>query len=76
MSDVPIIDFRALFDVFPNDPSDPDNSSVRQLRESLHRVLAERAPDTLALIPYRVPRQTAEGIVVEDRYWSATPPLR
>jgi PAS domain S-box-containing protein len=63
---------RYLFDVFPHDPDNPNNSSARLLHESLGRVLATRAPDTLALISYRVPRQTPEGAVVEDRYWSAT----
>src|SRR5688500_13563588 len=63
---------RHVFEAFPNDPADPDNASARMLRTSFERVLARRAPDTLALIPYRVPRQTAEGVVTEDRYWSAT----
>jgi PAS domain S-box-containing protein len=63
---------RNVFEAFPNDPDDPHNSSVRQLRESFERVLAGRKPDTLALIRYRVPLQTAEGVVIEDRYWSAT----
>jgi PAS domain S-box-containing protein len=63
---------RNLFEVFPNDPDDPNNSSARQLRESFERVLAGRKPDTLALIRYRVPLQTANGVVIEDRYWSAT----
>jgi PAS domain S-box-containing protein len=63
---------RYIFDVFPNDPNDAANPSARQLRESFHRVLAGRVPDTLAVIRYRVPRQTAEGVRIEDRYWSAT----
>ncbi|WP_257451406.1 response regulator [Archangium lipolyticum] len=63
---------RSVFEAFPHDPNDPNNSSARQLRESFERVLKGRVPDTLALIPYRVPRQTPGGVVVEDRYWSAT----
>ncbi|WP_375773082.1 response regulator [Archangium gephyra] len=63
---------RRLFDAFPNDPADPHNASARLLRASFERVLAGRAPDILALIPYRVPRHTAEGVVIEERYWSAT----
>jgi PAS domain S-box-containing protein len=63
---------RGVFEVFPHDPGDPNNSSVRQLRESLDRVLKERKPDTLALIPYRVPLQTPQGVALEERYWSAT----
>ena len=63
---------RSLFEAFPHDPSDPDNANARMLRTSFERVLSGRAPDILALIPYRVPRQTPEGVVVEERYWSAT----
>ncbi|RKH55517.1 response regulator [Corallococcus aberystwythensis] len=63
---------RNVFEAFPNDPDDPANVSTRMLRDSFLRVLTERTRDTLALIPYRVPRQTENGVVVEDRYWSAT----
>ncbi|WP_224247837.1 ATP-binding protein [Hyalangium gracile] len=63
---------RRLFELFPHDPEDPNNASLRMLRASFERVLSQRAPDTLALIPYRVPRQTEAGVVVEERYWSAT----
>ncbi|AKJ02951.1 PAS domain S-box-containing protein [Archangium gephyra] len=63
---------RPIFEVFPHDPADPSNASARLLRTSFERVLAGRVPDTLALIPYRVPLQTAEGVVLEERYWSAT----
>jgi len=63
---------RTVFEAFPHDADEPDNSSARQLRESFQRVLSGRKPDLLALIRYRVPRQTAGGVVTEDRYWSAT----
>ncbi|QSQ26008.1 response regulator [Pyxidicoccus parkwayensis] len=63
---------RYILDAFPNDPNDPNNASARLLRESLLRVLTNRTPDSLALIPYRVPRVTDQGTVIEERYWSAT----
>ncbi|WP_257456894.1 PAS domain S-box protein [Archangium lipolyticum] len=63
---------RFLFDLFPHDPKDPNNASVQLLRTSLERVLATRAPDVLALIPYRVPMHTEKGIVEAERFWSAT----
>ncbi|AFE11233.1 sensory box histidine kinase/response regulator [Corallococcus coralloides DSM 2259] len=63
---------RTIFEAFPHDPDDPNNASTRMLRDSFSRVLTERTLDTLALIPYRVPRQTDAGVVLEDRYWSAT----
>ena len=63
---------RHLFDVFPHDPGDPDNQNARRLRESLRRVVASRAPDVIAYIPYRVPAARDGGVVVEERLWSAT----
>ncbi|NVI97968.1 response regulator [Myxococcus sp. AM009] len=63
---------RNVFEAFPDDPSDPNNANLRQLRESFLRVLEKRAPDILALIAYRVPQLTNQGIVNSHRYWSAT----
>ncbi|MBP1472998.1 PAS domain-containing protein [Frateuria sp. MAH-13] len=68
---------RCIFDVFPDDPSDPGRAGAQMLRNSLQHVLATGQPDTLALIPYRVPQRTAQGTQLVDRYWSAThTPLR
>ncbi len=63
---------RNLFDVFPHDPTDPRNDNARRLRESLERVLASRAPDVLAFIPYRIPRHHDGHTTLEERFWSAT----
>src|ERR1700709_968349 len=58
---------HTLFELFPNDLNDLDNASARVLKASLQRVLAEGKPDTIALIPYRMPRHTEQGIVLEER---------
>jgi PAS domain S-box-containing protein len=63
---------RYIFDLFPHDPANPNNENARMLRTSFERVLSTRETDTLALIPYRVPRQTETGVVIEERFWSAT----
>jgi PAS domain S-box-containing protein len=63
---------RELFEAFPHDPADPDNRNARLLRESLTRVLVTRAPDVIAFIPYRVPRERDGSIALEERFWSAT----
>jgi PAS domain S-box-containing protein len=63
---------RYAFDIFPNDPEDPENVPARRLRESFQRVFATRSQDVVALIPYRTPMHTPEGIVVKERFWSAT----
>jgi PAS domain S-box-containing protein len=63
---------RALTDVFPHDPDDPNNENRRLLESSLSRVLATGQPDALPFIHYRilVPRPGRPAYV--DRYWSAT----
>ncbi|UJR84544.1 response regulator [Sandaracinus amylolyticus] len=63
---------RGIFEVFPHDPEQPDNDSARLLRASLDRTLRTKRRDHLALIRYRVPRETPEGVVLEERCWSAT----
>jgi PAS domain S-box-containing protein len=63
---------RYVLDVFPHDPDNPGNANARELRESFERVISTRETDVLAVIAYRVPQQTAEGIVVQERFWSTT----
>ena len=58
---------RPLFDVFPDNPHTPDANSTLNLSRSLHRVIASRKPDVMALQRYDVPR--ADG-GFEMRYWS------
>jgi len=63
---------RYVFDVFPHDPAEPNNAPAQLLRESFERVIREGRQDVLAVIPYRVPMHTPRGVVVEERFWSAT----
>lgn len=58
---------KALFDVFPDAPTDPAASGTRNLRASLDRVLATRAPDTMAVQKYDI--QGPDGQYVA-KYWS------
>ena len=61
---------RRLFDVFPDNPDDPQATGTSNLRASLDRVLATRAPDTMALQKYDIRRPEAQGGGFEERYWS------
>jgi PAS domain S-box-containing protein len=63
---------RDIFEVFPNDPADPDNQSATQLRQSFERVLGTGETDVIAFIRYRLPASSGAGGDVEDRVWSAT----
>jgi signal transduction histidine kinase len=61
---------RQLFDVFPDNPDDPSATGVANLRASLHRVLATKNVDTMAVQKYDIRRPEAEGGGFEERFWS------
>jgi PAS domain S-box-containing protein len=63
---------RHVFDAFPGGSHDPGGVGMRQLRASLEKTLQTRQTDVLALIRYAIPRETPDGTVFEDRYWSAS----
>ncbi|MFF4685589.1 PP2C family protein-serine/threonine phosphatase [Streptomyces sp. NPDC001307] len=60
---------RHIFAAFPDNPADPEADGVRNLGASLHRVLATRRPDTMALQKYDIPVMGRPG-VFEERWWS------
>lgn len=55
-----------LFDVFPDDPSDPEADGVRNLRASLQRVESLRVTDVMGL--QRYPVRQPDG-AFEERFW-------
>jgi len=61
---------RYIFDVFPDNPADPEANGVRNLRASLLRVLQHRAPDAMPIQKYDVRRRESDGGEFEQRYWS------
>jgi PAS domain S-box-containing protein len=61
---------RGLFEVFPDNPDDPDASGTRNLRASLERVRNGLVADTMAVQKYDIRRPEAEGGGFEERYWS------
>ncbi|MFH9870792.1 PP2C family protein-serine/threonine phosphatase [Streptomyces lydicus] len=60
---------RYLFDVFPDNPADPDASGMRNLLASLERVVATGERDTMALQRYDIEAPGRPGVCAE-RYWS------
>ncbi len=58
---------RGLFEVFPDNPDDPAATGTSNLRESLARVLATRAPDAMAVQKYDIRGQDG---TFQVRYWS------
>jgi hypothetical protein len=61
---------RALFEIFPDNPDDPDTTGVRNLRASLNRVRETRAPDAMPVQKYDIRRPESEGGGFEERFWS------
>jgi len=61
---------RDIFDVFPDNPGDPEATGTRNLRASLTRVLDHRRADVMAVQKYDIRRPEAEGGGFEERYWS------
>lgn len=61
---------RALFEVFPDNPSEVGATGTRNLRASLGRVLSERVPDAMAVQKYDIRRPASEGGGFEERFWS------
>ena len=60
---------RALFDVFPDNPHALDANGVGNLRASLLRVLATRAPDAMPVQRYDIRRPESVAGGFEERYW-------
>jgi signal transduction histidine kinase len=56
-----------LFELFPDNPDDPAATGMVNLRASLERVLATRAPDTMAVQKYDIRGPDGEFVA---RYWS------
>lgn len=61
---------RNIFDVFPDNPNDPNAEGVRNLKTSLHHVLQTNKPDAMPVQKYDIRKPSDEGGGFEERYWS------
>ena len=59
-----------VFAAFPENPGDPDSTNLQEVRTSIERAVATKLPDTTPFLRYAVPRQTSEGTVFREIYWS------
>ncbi len=71
MTDRTYIIGKRLFEIFPDNPDDPNADGVKNLKESLERVLKDRVPDAMATQKYDVRRPEQQGGEYEQRYWNA-----
>src|SRR5690242_5103436 len=51
---------RDVFQVFPDDPDDPQADGSSRVRASLARVLVGKRPHQMAVVRYPIPRPAAE----------------
>ena len=58
---------KPVFEVFPDNPSEPESHSTKLLADSFNRAIATKSVDTMATLRYDVPRPDGNGF--EERYW-------
>ncbi|MEI1279337.1 ATP-binding protein [Leptospira venezuelensis] len=61
---------RGIFEVFPDNPDDPEATGVSNLHSSLLHVLETKAPDTMAVQKYDIQLPKEEGGGFTVKYWS------
>ncbi|MBW3569388.1 response regulator [Candidatus Parcubacteria bacterium] len=61
---------KRLFEVFPDNPSDPKATGTSNLRSSIERAIAQKKPDAMAVQKYDIQRPASKGGGFEIRYWS------
>jgi signal transduction histidine kinase len=61
---------RGVFDVFPDNPADPEPSGVRNLRASLQRVIRDGVTDAMPVQRYDIRKPESDGGEFEKRFWS------
>ena len=61
---------RFLFDVFPDNPDDPETTATRNTRASMDRVLQTRRPDRMPIQKHDIRIPETEGGGFEERHWS------
>jgi light-regulated signal transduction histidine kinase (bacteriophytochrome) len=61
---------RNAFDLFPDNPDDPQTKGSSLILESWQRVIATGQPDIIPFQKYDIRRPESEGGGFEERYWS------
>jgi signal transduction histidine kinase len=61
---------KNLFEVFPDNPDDPNATGVSNLHASLRRVLQDKVADAMAVQKYDIRRPESKGGGFEERHWS------
>lgn len=60
---------KTLFEVFPDNPNDPNADGVKNLTDSLNQVLSNKTFNRMHIQKYDIPKPPSEGGGFEVRYW-------
>lgn len=63
---------KYLFDVFPDNPGDPETKAVDTMSGSLKRVFETKEPDSFSIARHDVRIQEGENVVFREKYWRPT----
>ncbi|GHA83928.1 hybrid sensor histidine kinase/response regulator [Cognatilysobacter bugurensis] len=61
---------QRLFDAFPTNPDDPASTNTGEVARSIDIAVSTGRSHTSPLLRYATPRDTPEGRVFDERYWS------
>lgn len=61
---------QGIFEVFPDNPDDPQADGVKNLAASLNKVLTSKVASVMAVQKYDIRRPKSQGGGFEERYWS------
>lgn len=60
---------RKIFEVFPDNPNDPNANGTSNLNRSLQKVIKTKKPHQMMVQKYDIRRPLCEGGEFEERYW-------
>lgn len=60
---------KGIFEVFPDNPDDPNANGTSNLRQSLLRVIERKKVDVMPLQKYDIPLPPEKGQGFEERFW-------
>lgn len=64
------IEGRGIFEVFPDNPDDPETPGSSNLRASLQRVRRDQVVDVMPIQKYDIPVPGSGGNEFQERFWS------
>ena len=60
-----------LFKAFPANPANPDATDVAAVAASIEQAILTKLPHNIPFLRYAIARETPQGTVFDERYWSA-----